>query len=227
MKIPKETFFSHVAVQLSLILLIEGCTGHTENMKKESVKDDGIKDSTYIFNGVSLDGWEITNFGPQGPVSVSGGAVRLGIGDGCTGITFTGKVPVINYEIALEAQKVEGNDFFCGITFPVGNDFCTFIAGGWGGTTTGLSCIDGKDASENETTTMRTYEKNRWYKFIVQVSVDSIEVWIDDEKAVSLAIKGKRLSLRPEVNLSKPLGIASWNTSAGIRNIRLQFHERK
>ncbi|MBE3084634.1 MAG: hypothetical protein IMZ64_00270, partial [Bacteroidetes bacterium] len=39
-----------------------------------------------LFDGKSLQGWEITNFGPQGPVYVSGGEIILGMGDGCTGI---------------------------------------------------------------------------------------------------------------------------------------------
>jgi hypothetical protein len=49
----------------------------------------------------------------------------------------------MNYEIKLEAKKVTGNDFFCGMTFPVGDSFCSFIVGGWGGPVVGLSSIDG------------------------------------------------------------------------------------
>lgn len=179
-------------------------------------------DSNLIFNGISLDGWEVTNFGPQGPVSVSGGEIILGMGDGCTGVTYTRDFPLTNYEITLEARRKEGNDFFCGLTFPVGNDFCTFIAGGWGGTTVGLSCIDGKDAAENETTTMRNFERNRWYSIRLMVTGNRIEAWIDEEKVVDVDTKGRKVSIRPEVTLSKPLGIASWNTTAGIRKIRVE-----
>jgi hypothetical protein len=210
-----------VVVLISLIAL-SGCRSGTS---EPTVQDEAVprnNDSTLIFNGVTLDGWEVTNFGPQGPVSVSGGEIILSMGDGCTGITYTRKIPVTDYEISLEARRREGNDFFCGLTFPAGNDFCTFIAGGWGGSTVGLSCIDGKDAAENETTTMRNFDKNRWYTVRLKVSGSSIEVWIDDEKVVGLDTKGRRLSVRPEVNLSKPLGIASWNTTAGVRKIRLK-----
>ena len=57
-----------------------------------------------------------------------------------------------DYEVTLEAMRVDGNDFFCGMTFPAGKDPCTLIVGGWGGTVVGLSSINGMDASENETT---------------------------------------------------------------------------
>jgi hypothetical protein len=204
------------------LLMLPGCrSGSSGPGGQESVVPVDA-DSSLIFNGISLDGWEVTNFGPQGPVSVSAGEIILGMGDGCTGITYKRDIPLTDYEISLEARRKEGNDFFCGLTFPVGNGFCTFIAGGWGGTTVGLSCIDGKDAAENETTTMRNFEKNRWYAIRLWVTVTRIEVWIDEEKVVDLETKGRRVSIRPEVTLSKPLGIASWNTTAGIRKIRVE-----
>jgi hypothetical protein len=210
-----------VVVFLSLLVLA-GCKGRSALQENVKVVEINRTDSTYIFDGKSLDGWEITNFGPQGPVSVSGGEIILGQGDGCTGITYTRKIPGINYQVTLEARRREGNDFFCGLTFPVGESFCTFIAGGWGGTTVGLSCIDGKDAAENETTTLHVFEKNRWYNIKLIVGESKIETWIDDEKVVDFNTTGKKLSIRPEVTLSKPLGIASWNTTAGVRNITLR-----
>jgi len=210
-----------VVVFLGLLTLL-CCRSGSSGPAAQEVFVPVDTDSTLIFNGISLDGWEVTNFGPQGPVSVSGGEIVLGMGDGCTGITYTRDIPYTDYEITLEARRKEGNDFFCGLTFPVGNDFCTFIAGGWGGTTVGLSCIDGKDAAENETTTNRNFDKNRWYAIRLKVSGSRIETWIDEEKVVDLETKGRRLSIRPEDNLSKPLGIASWNTTAGVRKIRLE-----
>ena len=38
----------------------------------------------------------------------------------------------MDYELRLEAKRVEGGDFFCGLTFPVGKEYCTLILGGWG-----------------------------------------------------------------------------------------------
>lgn len=209
-------------VALLVVLMLVGCKGKTSVKENIAIVESQLADSTYIYDGRSLKGWEITNFGPQGPVSVSGGEIVLGMGDGCTGITYTREIPLLNYEVTLEARRKEGNDFFCGLTFPVGNDFCTFIAGGWGGTTVGLSCINGKDAAENETTSLRSFEKNQWYLIKVVVTENKIEAWIDEEKVVDFVISGKKLSIRPEVTLSSPLGIASWNTTAGIRNIKLR-----
>lgn len=215
-----------VVVILAMLIMVS-CKGKTIVQESVKVVEAGKTDSTHIFDGISLEGWEITNFGPQGPVTVSGGEIILGMGDGCTGVTYSRDIPAINYEISLEARRREGNDFFCGLTFPVGNDFCTFIAGGWGGATVGLSCINGKDAAENETTYLRNFEKNRWYTIRLVVTDVKIEAWIDEEKVVDIATTGKKISVRPEVTLSKPLGIASWNTTAGIRNIRLKDKRQK
>lgn len=179
-------------------------------------------DSGFIFNGISLDGWEITNFGPQGPVYVSGGEIILGRGDGCTGITYKRDFPTTDYEVSLDAMKVDGNDFFCGMTFPVGKDPCTLIIGGWGGTTVGLSSINGMDASENSTTTLMKFEKKQWYNICLTVSGTDIKAMIDSIKVVDFKIGKNKLSIRPEVELSKPFGIASWRTTAAIKNIRVR-----
>jgi hypothetical protein len=178
-------------------------------------------DSSYLFNGVNLDGWEITNFGPQGPVYVSGGKVILGMGDGGTGITWKGDFPTKDYMVTLEAMRQDGHDFFCGMTFPVGKDPCTLIVGGWGGMVVGLSSINGWDASENETMTLKRFESNKWYRITLRVTEEKIEAWIDNENVVDFTIGDNSLSIRPEVELSKPFGIASWYTTAALRNIRL------
>ena len=80
-----------------------------------------------------------------------------------TGVSYTNELPRIDYEVSLEAMKIDGSDFFCGLTFPVDNAFCSFIAGGWGGGVVGLSSIDGMDASENETTKYMKFDASRWY----------------------------------------------------------------
>ncbi len=208
-------------IVLAVTLLTEGC----KSKKSDKVAINNMElpalDSTYIFDGKTLNGWEITSFGTEGPVEVSGGKIYLGMGDGCTGITYKKEFPEINYEVTLEAMRVEGNDFFCGITFPVKKDPCTLIVGGWGGTVVGLSSINGLDASENETTRYMNFEKNRWYTIRLRVTEEKIEAWIDEEKVVDFTVNGKRLSIRPEVMLSKPFGIASWCTTAALRNIRV------
>jgi hypothetical protein len=202
-------------------LLLTSCTGRQKDVKDTSPVQHQETDSTYIFNGRDLKGWEITNFGPQGPVYVSGNEIILGMGDGCTGVTYIDNLPIHNYRVTLDAKRVAGNDFFCGMTFPVGKDPCTLIVGGWGGTLVGLSSINGYDASENETTTRMKFETGRWYSIALEVREGNIKAYIDDSLVVDFTRNGKKLSIRPEVQLSRPFGIASWNTTAALRNIRM------
>jgi hypothetical protein len=217
---------SSVSVILTSIVLTISCSNGKPAKEKEKAVTMEIQDTSFLFNGKSLDGWEITNFGPQGPVSVSGDEIILGMGDGCTGITWKKAFPRSDYEVSLDAKRVAGNDFFCGITFPVGKSPCTLIIGGWGGTTVGLSSIDGKDAAENETTTHINFDKDKWYHIRLIVRDNLIISWIDSVKVVDFLISGKKLSIRPEVQLSRPFGITSWNTTAAIKNIHLQRIEK-
>lgn len=150
---------------------------------------------------------------------VTEGKIVINMGDGGSGITWKNDFPKVNYEVNLEAQKTSGNDFFCGMTFPVNDKFCSFIVGGWGGPVVGLSCIDGIDASENETYILKRFDKNIWYKIKLQVTPEKIIGWIDDEKLVDFTYTDRELSIRPEVNLSKPFGICTWMTTAELRNI--------
>lgn len=203
------------------LAVLFGCRGG-KHEQKTAVDVPVVKqDSTYLFDGKTLDGWEITNFGPQGPVEVNNGNIILVMGDGCTGVTLKRPFPVINYEVTLEAKRIAGSDFFCGMTFPVGKSPCTLIVGGWGGSTVGLSSINGKDASNNETTRVMNFDTDRWYRIKLRVTETEINAWIDDENVIKFQIGDKKLSIRPEVNLSQPFGIASWMTTAALRNIRV------
>jgi hypothetical protein len=214
-------------VAFLFVFSLVSCKGRQKEQKIPQIESATILDSSLMFDGKSLEGWDITNFGPQGPVSVSGGEIILGMGDGCTGITWTKDFPSINYEVSLDAMRLEGNDFFCGMTFPVGKDPCTLIVGGWGGATVGLSSIDGKDASENCTTTLMKFDKKRWYHICLTVTESAIKATIDSIKVVDFIIGDKTLSIRPEVSLSKPFGIASWRTTAAIRNIKVKRIEKQ
>ena len=217
-----------ILLVLLTVLLVTGCTGRKKDRKEQNgAKEEQLvplleKDSSLLFNGTTLDGWEITNFGPQGPVNVSGDKIILGMGDGCTGITWKKEFPAINYEVTLDAMRVNGTDFFCGMTFPVGKDPCSLIIGGWGGATVGLTSINGLDASENETTRLMRFENNQWYNICLVVKENEIKAWIDSVLVVDLITEGKQLSIRPELELSKPFGIASWTTTAALKNIRMK-----
>jgi hypothetical protein len=187
-----------------------------------------------LFDGKTLKGWKVPQFGGEGKVYVKDGAIILGLGDTMTGITYTGKVPTVDYELSFEGKRVDGGDFFATATFPVGKSHCSFVLGGWGGSVVGLSSIDFADASENETTKFKSFKLNQWYHIRIRVTKEKIECWIDDEKMVDLAYvtwedengkkvkRERKISIRIECDLCRPLGISAWCTTGAVRNIRLR-----
>ena len=178
---------------------------------------------TPLFDGKTLDGWKSIDFGGHGDVTVEDGRIVLGQGDTLTGIRGTREIPKMNYEVTLEAMRVEGTDFFCGLTFPYGETHATFVLGGWGGGIVGLSSINGDDASENETTQIKKFDKGRWYRVRLRVAPEKIEAWIDDEQMVNVTTQGKKITMRAgEIELSEPFGIASFRTQAALRGIKLR-----
>ena len=186
-----------------------------------------------VFDGKTLKDWKATAFEDCGKVTAGDGELRITMGKGdLTGVTWTGgALPKTNYEIALEARRIEGEDFFCGLTFPVKDNCISLIVGGWGGPVVGLSSLDGYDAYNNETTRLMTFERDRWYKIRVRITDTLIAAWIDDEQMVECKLtRGeddkpvwRRVSVRSEVDLSQPFGLAAFRTTAGLRDIRVRL----
>ena len=174
-------------------------------------------------DGQTLAGWCEIPFAGHGEVHCQAGAVVLGMGDPFTGITWTNDFPKLNYEVALDAMRLMGSDFFCALTVPVGDTFCSLIVGGWGGSLIGISSLDGMDASENETTKFADFQSGRWYRIRLRVTEKKIEAWIDKEKLVDVAVGERRIALRPgEIELCKPFGLAAWQTSSALREIKFR-----
>jgi hypothetical protein len=180
-----------------------------------------------LFDGKSLAGWKETAFPRRGPVTVADGKIVLGAGAPLTGVTFTGTFPKTNYEIRYEALRVAGGDFFASLTFPVGASFATFVLGGWGGDIIGVSSIDGWNAAENETRNYFTFEDGKWYAIRVAVTAERIQCWIGAERVVNVGIGGRQITMRPgDIELSAPLGIASYNTTGAVRRIEYKTVSR-
>ena len=173
-----------------------------------------------LFDGKSLKGWKVTDFAGHGSVYVTNGCMVIEMGAVLSGVNGPTNLFKSNYEIVLDAMRVDGSDFFCGLTFPVNDSCCTLIVGGWGGGVVGISSIDDLDASMNETTKFMDFENGRWYRIRVRVLPDRIQAWIGKEKVADVNIKGRKILLRPgEIELSAPFGIATYMTTAKIRNI--------
>ena len=50
-----------------------------------------------------------------------------------------------------------------------------------------------------------------------------IEAWIDKDNVVDVVTTDRRISLRPgEIELSKPFGIAAYETTAALRQIKVR-----
>lgn len=167
--------------------------------------------------------WSELQLGGEGSAQWTDGVLRLDAGVEMTGSQYGGALPEIPYELELEARKMSGSDFFCGLTFPVSSaaECVTLVVGGWGGVTVGISSIDGKDASENETTSYGSFESEKWYAIRVTVKKGEVLAWVDGEEVVNLATEGRKLGLRRgAIESCAPLGLAAWQTGSEIRAVR-------
>jgi len=224
---------------ISSLLLVSACAHHATfacpPLTLEDIEADKLEhhinnwsnDWTPLFDSKTLTNWEVTDFGGHGKVAVASGQINIGMGAELSGITWTnGTLPETDYEISLQAMKVDGSDFFCGLTFPVTKSWCSLIIGGWGGGVIGLSSLDDNDASENETTSSMNLATGHWYQVRLRVTPVKIQAWLDQEKIIDVPISGKKVSLRPgSIFLCVPLGVATYETSAAIRDFKLRLIE--
>jgi hypothetical protein len=209
-------------VGASLFLLATHGQGEPPKSPEKSAEKatDGWRS---LFDGKSLGAWKSTEFVHGGVVDVHEGALRLGKGDPMTGVVYKGPpLPKIDYEIAWEAKRTEGDDFFCALTFPVNDSPCSIVVAGWGGNVTGLSSLNGSNASENATTTYVKIENDKWRKFRLKVTATKIEAWVDEEQVVDVDPSEYELSIRIEMERCKPFGFASYRSTGLIKNIRIR-----
>lgn len=178
-----------------------------------------------LFDGKTLDGWKKTDFyeAEKVDVRVDDGRIILPVGRPLSGVTTTRTdLPKTNYELTYEAMRLEGTDFFAAATFPVGESFLTLVNGGWGGHITGLSSLNGADASENETARGFTYKNDTWYRFRIRVTDQAVRCAIDDKPMIAVDIEGRLLGTRIEVRSNQPLGFATWESAGALRNVEIR-----
>jgi len=198
--------------------------------KKEEAAGTAQAKEIVLFDGKSLDDWESVDIGASGAVELEGGLMIINQGDSVSGAVYkkAASLPVTNYEISLDAKRLEGVDFFCGLTFPVGSvkTCATLVCGGWGGAVTGISSIDGLDASENGTSNFVRYEDNKWYAVKVRVTPENLSVWIDGKHLIDQDLKDKKIGVRPgPIESYLPLSFTTFATTAAIRNVKLKMLE--
>jgi len=177
-----------------------------------------------------LDNWQNISFGGEGEVYYRDGALNLDMGNTLTGVKYTGDIAELfgpdmeNYEIALQAKRVEGQDIFMGLTFPVGSEgHVSLVLGGWAGAVTGISCLDGLNAAENSTTKFRRFEDNQWYDVRIRLTTEKIECWIDDEKIVDeLRADYNEFAVHGAVSDTVPFSLFTYGTWGAFRDLRVQ-----
>jgi hypothetical protein len=174
-----------------------------------------------LFDGKTLAGWQRSEFDGGGAPRAEDGRLILPASEsGLTGVRREAAFAPGDYEVELEAMRVDGRDFFCGITFPVAGSHASLIVGGWGGMVCGISSLEGMDAANNETTTAREFETGKWYRVRLRVTGEGIEAWLGEEKIVGVVTEGRKIGVRSDIDASKPFGLSSWRTTAALRNIR-------
>jgi hypothetical protein len=176
-----------------------------------------------LFTGKDLDGWITNDFAGHGEVRVEDGRIVIGTGVALTGIKRKEAPFKSNYEVQVEAMRIDGGDFFCGLTFPVKDSHATLIIGGWGGSLVGFSSVDGMDASENEFTQYMRFDEKKWYTIRLRVTDTKIQAWINNERMIDADIRGRKISMRAgEIEDSAPFGIATFQTTAAIKSIKVR-----
>ena len=208
-----------LALHLSIAALLPA-----QEAAKEA-KAEAAKTEWLLFDGKSLAGWEPVDMGGSGDVTVEGGQLVINQGESLSGVVYqkVAELPLDRYEITLQAKRLQGVDFFCGLTFPVGSvkKCATLILGGWGGSVTGISSIDDQDASNNATGSYQRYEDNRWYSVRLRVTPENLSAWVDDKQVVDVDIKGRKIGLRPgPIESYAPLSLTTYNTMAAVKNVR-------
>jgi hypothetical protein len=181
-----------------------------------------------LLSPAHLPFWSAAEIERTGEVTIAESMLRLRAGAPMTAVRYTAwqqsGLPTSGYEVTFEARRLDGSDFFAALTFPVGQSFLTFVNGGWGGATTGLSNIDDSSAINNVTGSAQRYETGVWYAFRLQVTEDAVKVWMDERLIINLARAGRRLDLRMgEIESCVPFGFASFDTVGEIRRVQVSL----
>ncbi|NQT85178.1 DUF1080 domain-containing protein, partial [bacterium] len=186
-------------------------------------------DWTPLCEGEALKAWRTAEgrvFAGHGPAVVTPGQIVLGQGPDRTGIAWTGEFPTVDYEIAAEVRRDDGEEL-CEILFTAGPSRCSWSVTGWGGGKSGLNEIDAAPGCANDTTRRIQCDAGKWYNVRLRVTADAIEGWVGDEKTIDFAQAGRHLQ---PPSWSAPLGsfgLVSRRSALTVRNLRLRLLESR
>lgn len=177
----------------------------------------------------NADQWQSINFGGEGDVFFKDGALNLDYGNPITGAIYKGDIVSLfgedleNYAITLQARRYEGVDMFLGLTFPVGKDgHVSLVLGGWAGAITGISNLDGLNASENATTEYHNLEDKKWFKVKVLVTTKKIQCWLNEKQIVNVNRSDyKDYDTHGAVVDTKPFGMFSYDTHGQVKDMKV------
>jgi len=175
-----------------------------------------------LFDGKSLDGWEVVN--QTGHVTVSDGVLTLDAQNATQKalVAPTVDVPEIDYELSLDVMRKEGKGL-CNVYFPIGKQRTRLDIAGFDDGVVGLSTVDGDLAHKNCQRRL-TPKDGQWYHLRFRVTATQIRLWIDDETFVKIPVAGHRFAAHnPESE--RPLVLAVYETQTCFRNIRIRRHK--
>jgi hypothetical protein len=204
---------------ITFLCLLTGCAVLSSSRDLSNISPNQWEE---VFDGKSFKGWKPfikTKYETGGTVEVKNGAVHLATGQPYSAVMWEGGFPRTNYEVELKAKKIDGNDIFCGLLFPVGTNYCTMILGGWGNSVIGLSCVNYMAAADNETAVIKSFRANEWYDVKLRVTPEKIEAWVEGEQLIDLELAEKTITPYFGLEMFAPFGFFTFETSAAAKDI--------
>ncbi|HUT35547.1 MAG TPA: family 16 glycoside hydrolase [Planctomycetota bacterium] len=172
-----------------------------------------------LFDGKTLDGWrvakEFPGRGKGGEVRVEDGAILLQRGPMYTGLSWTGELLTMDYELVFEAMRFASDEpCLCHVIYPFRDGHAALLLGGKGNMLE-LGAAPHPGARMD-------FEPRRWYSVLLRVTESKVQLWIDGK----LAVEGETRRRAPDFwwqwSPIKPLGFFTNLMTASVRNIRLR-----
>ncbi|MFC1813164.1 caspase family protein [Thermodesulfobacteriota bacterium] len=122
------------------------------------------------------------------------------------------------YTLEFKAMKIEGREAFLVVFHYQRLDrWLMWNLGGWGNTKSAIEHDNwGRGKIIRSTVTKNTFIKNRWYDIKIDVNGYSFRGYIDGVLILDVILPNWASS-------SGSIGFATWNTSAEIKNIKIQY----